>query len=212
MKTEKLFELSRLLLPEDPSLEAEVRNSLSHPDDSISFIRKEIGNWVNGVDIFSSLPWYTLIAGLHNRGLMFELSSQTVAKGLDYYTNQILREIGCIAGDSTNSNDAVNLIQSFLEITGEHLLAANYLLGEFHLECGISTITMIPQHVAKQATTLVQESGYGEMLLHPNTSSKRNTQRFALLTTLSSSPEHLTQSLLQETLLNPIDSSQVNSC
>lgn len=188
MKDEKLFELCRLLLPEDPTLETEVRNSLLHPEKSIAFIRSELGSRIKGVDIAASLPWYMIIASLTRRGLMFELSARTVAEGLDYYTNQLLRELSgteyaaTVNVDPTGTNDAVELIHSFLEITGEHLQAANYLLGEFRLESGISMISLIPQHSAERCQTLAKEAGHGEIILHPSKKTRKQLPRFLLLT------------------------------
>ncbi|SHF16272.1 hypothetical protein SAMN05444392_1093 [Seinonella peptonophila] len=172
MKNELLFELCKLLLPEDPSLEAEVRNCLIEPKTSSTIIMNELGDWFRGVDITRSLPWYQLIYSLYQRDLMFELSARTVAEGMDYYTNQLLRELSgadpSTHSESTSShNDAVQLIHSFLEITGEHLLAADFRLGEFRLDSGISTITLIPAHTATQCVSLAAESGYGEIILHP---------------------------------------------
>lgn len=188
MKDEKLFELCRLLLPEDPTLETEVRNSLIHPEKSIAFIRSELGDRIKGVDIAASLPWHMMIASLSRRGLMFELSARTVAEGLDYYTNQLLRELSgteyaaTVNVDTPGTNDAVELIHSFLEITGEHLQAANYLLGEFRLESGISMISLIPQHSAEQCQTLAKEAGHGEIILHPSNKTRKQLPRFLLLT------------------------------
>jgi hypothetical protein len=188
MKDEKLFELCRLLLPEDPTLETEVRNSLLHPKKAIAFIRSELGSRIEGIDIAASLPWYMMIASLSRRGLMFELSARTVAEGLDFYTNQLLRELSgteyaaTVNVDTSGTNDAVELIHSFLEITGEHLQAANYLLGEFRLESGISMISLIPQHSAERCQSLAKEAGHGEILLHPSNKNRKKLPRFLLLT------------------------------
>lgn len=164
-----LLELCRYLLPEDSTLEKEVFLSIEKPQTFLSQIQVLLKDWIKNESIVDSIPWYTFIHGLYQRGLIFELSARTIAEGLEHHSKKLF--IDNLIRDNNQpylSKNSFHIVDTFLTLTGEYLLSANYMLGELRLSSGISLITIISQQMADKCVKLVSQSGYGKLVLYPS--------------------------------------------
>jgi hypothetical protein len=162
-----LLELCRCILPEDPTLEKEVQLSIEKPHSFSSQIRYVLKDWIQDQSIEAEIPWYTLIHGLYQRGLVFELSARTIAETLDKQHAKIFLKFPSVK-DHFFFLDAFSVIDTLLTLTSNYLRSNHYTLGELRLSSGISIVTMIHQTVAERCQELVRRSGYSELILYPS--------------------------------------------
>jgi hypothetical protein len=171
-KHDALLELCRCLLPEDPTLEQEVQLSINQPDAFLSQIKRTLRDWVDDELIEVAIPWYTLIHGLYQRGLVFEFSARHTAETMDFAANQLFSELQqdslCAA-----SPDTMHFVDTFLSLTSEYLLRSKYTLAEIRLPSGITALTIVPHSTADQCAALIERSGYGEFALYPSTTTQQ---------------------------------------
>lgn len=171
-----LLELCHYLLPEDPSLAKEVRLSIQKPKFFLIQIKHVLRDWIKNEPIEEMIPWYTLIHGLYQRGLIFELSARTAAEHMDQHTNRLLLE----AWPSYSYLEPPKpqyLVDTFLQISSHYLQTANYTLGEIRLSSGVSVVTMIPQNAKEKCSELMKRSGYGEIVFHSPSSNFKSLEQ-----------------------------------
>lgn len=157
---ELLIELCGYILPEDPTLAKEVQQSIKDPQSFLSQIQYVLKDWIKEESIEEAIPWYTLIHGLYQRGLAFELTARSLAermKTIPYQTTT--RE---------DQQSFMNLVETFLTLTGDYFYSINYVLGELRLPSGVTIVTMLHQQTANKCADLVLRSGYGKLTLYPS--------------------------------------------
>lgn len=168
---ESLLELCQYLLPEDPTLEQEVRLSIENPDTFLSQIKYILRDWIENEPITEEIPLYTLIHGLYQRGLIFELTARRSAETMELSTNQLFTELQ--AHQSPPGiyplKDSMHFVDAMLAMTGHYFIQNDYMLAEIRLPSDTSVITLIPQDVADKCSELMQRSGYGDLSLYPST-------------------------------------------
>lgn len=165
-----LLELCHFLLPEDPSLEKEVQLSIQKPDAFSTQIKYLLQDWIKNEPFEAeTIPWYTLIHGLYQRKLVFELSARNSAENMDVLANQLFIELQAHQPNNCDPvPDTMHFVDNFLSLTSAYLLHANYRLAEIRLSSGVSVVTIVPHSVADKCSELMKRSGYGELSLYPS--------------------------------------------
>lgn len=177
---EKLIELTRCLLPEDPSLEEEVRFSIQNPRVYLQYYKQKRRYWKGFRRPTSNLPWLALIDGLYERNLIFEfydfdlydpLSSRkeprhsirakrrawVIKEGRWYAEYALERE----------KHPSGALRELFIEVAAGYLDKLGYALCELVPSYQIFTLTIIESQIAEQCKELARESGFGMMNILP---------------------------------------------
>ncbi|MFC7442957.1 DUF6630 family protein [Laceyella putida] len=163
-QTESLLTLCHQLLPEDPTLIAEVEWSIHSP---ISYLYHHPMQTLWGRRLklhkpLSNLPWFALLHGLKQRKLIFHFHQPQAQKRMAWVIKEG-RFNGSYAYQHEQWDSEKDL---FIQLASHYLQSFDYVLCEFSPSPDGITMGIIPEEVAEDCIALAHDSGYGTITLH----------------------------------------------
>ncbi|SEN70916.1 DUF6630 family protein [Lihuaxuella thermophila] len=178
---EKLIELTRCLLPEDPSLVEEVRFSIQNPRVYLQYYKQKRSDWKEFRRPTNHLPWLALINGLHDRNLIFEFSDFDICDDLPTpkeprHPIRAKRRAWVIKEGRWSAEYAweqekhpsTALKELFIEVAAVYLDKLGYVLCELVPSYHLFTLTIMEKETADQCKELARESGFGMLNILPH--------------------------------------------
>lgn len=175
---DKLIQLSHWLLPEDPTLEEEIRFSIQNPSVYLKYRKQKHGFWKGFQRPTSNLPWFSLIDGLYERNLIFEYDHLAMPSGIlaNYEQRRsnktkrwawIIKEGRWSAEYAWNQNQpSAESKELFIEIASNYLKRVGYVLCELVPSYQPFAMTILDQELVYHCKELADESGYGNLIIH----------------------------------------------
>jgi hypothetical protein len=189
-QSESLLTLCQQLLPEDPTLVAEVEWSISSP---ISYLYHHPMQALWGKRLtlhkpLSNLPWFALLYGLKQRKLTFRLHQPQAQKRMAW----VIRGGRFDGSHATRHRQPGSETDLFIQLASQYLKSFDYVLCEFSPSPAGVTMGILPTAGMEDCVALAQASGYGTIIPYTPGESSLN---WAIPDTLPSALplyEHLT--------------------
>ncbi|MBA4601552.1 DUF6630 family protein [Thermoactinomyces mirandus] len=160
---EKLLQLARLLLPDDPELAEEVCFSMKNPEQYLDH------HFIRDSEPISNLPWFALIHGLSQRNLILTISEDMISTWFSKKRERKAKRFAWVIRDGKWSESFCSYSDSIvhpyvkfsLQLANHYLEPLHYVLCSFTPTLRPYTLTILPAETATACQELALESGYG---------------------------------------------------
>ncbi len=169
-RPEKLVQLARLLLSEDPGLAEEISFSIKKPQQYLD------NYFIIDSEPVSNLPWFALIHGLSRRNLILTINEDIILAWFSKKREKKWKRFACVIRDGKwnesfccYSDSITHLyVKFFFQLANHYLEPLQYVLCSFTPTLHPYTLTILPAQTAKVCQELAFESGYGILWIEKN--------------------------------------------